>query len=234
MKRQMVFFVFMTLFVLVSGTGAQETNTIAAQDSIEQITIRQSGFMKNGEIVIRFRSSDHEIVEVTDGGKKIPAEDFYKYESVLWSYLDLQNIERLKPRIERLRRELMVRPRLDSLKIRHLQSIDSKLDSLRVRFVREKSRHSRQLLERTLELDRKLSVVRERLEEVHANLDKFLDALIEEKIISDRENLDIEFRKGDCFIDGRKVSSDIKKRIKEIYREIHNKDINEEKFTLKM
>jgi hypothetical protein len=236
MKNRIIIVLFSILVVFVSITNAQDPENTSVRDSVEKIIIRKSGFMKDEEVVIRYRSSDHQIIEVIDKGEKIPDKDFREYESILWSYLELRNIESLKPRIERLRREVRESSRLDSLKVRRLRLIDEKLDSLRVRLVRGRSRQSRQLLRRTLELDSKLSRVRERLysvEEIHRNMEKFLDALLEEKIIPDKEDLEIEFRKGDCFIDGRKVPSDTKERIKEIYKEIHQKEINEDKFTLK-
>ena len=237
MKRHTTEIVLSMLFAFVSISCAQTIQDTAAQDSVKKITIKQSGFLKDDEVVISYRTSDHKIVEVIDKGEKIAKEDFHDYESILWSYLELRNIESLKPRIERLRREIRGRSRLDSAEFRRFRSVERKLDSLRSRLIRRNSRISDRLLETTLEMNRKLSDVRERTLDVVERINKlelFLDKLLDENIIESREDLEIEFRNGTCRINGKKVSDSTSERIKDIYKEIHGKEIDEDRFKLKM
>ncbi len=236
MKRLTTEIILFILFAFVSIPCAQTMQETASKDSVKKITIKQSGFLNDDEVVISYRSSDHKIVEVIDKGEKIPKQDFHEYESILWSYLELRNIESLKPRIERLRRDIRGRSRLDSSEFRRFRSFEQRLDSLRSRLIRRNSRISDRLLERTLEMDIKLSDVRERHLEIIETLDKlenFLDRLLDENIIESRKDLEIEFRNGNCRINGKEVSDTTTERIKEIYKEIHGKDIDEDKYKLK-
>lgn len=225
----------LTLIVVPLVLSKTKENT-AKPDSLEKIVIKQSGFMKDDEIVIRYHSSDQTIVEVIDKGEKIPEQDFDEYVSMLWSYLELRDIELIKPKIEDLRRAVRLKSGLDRREFQRFRRVEERLERLRERLESRRDSRSDRLLERTLELNRRLAEVRERhltaagrLEQ----LDGFIDRLLEEKIIESREDLEIEFKKGTCRINGKKVPHETTKRIKEIYKEIHGKEINDDGFLIK-
>jgi len=72
--------------------------------SVKELTIRNSGFRSRSTVVIRYRDADKKIVEVVENGKSLPASEFPRYEAVMQKVLELPEIDRLIPEIERARR----------------------------------------------------------------------------------------------------------------------------------
>ncbi len=213
-----------------------QTENTEMRDSLQTITIKQSGFMKADEISITFRSDDQQIVEVVDKGEKVPEEKFHNYRGLLYSYLELRNIEFLKPRIEKLRQEVLSKQQFRQEEISRMVEVELKLDSIRARLERENSRRADRLLEETLRMERQMAEVRERHLEVtekEMQIQIFLQTLETKGIIEDSEDVKIEFRKGICTINGKKVSKETMEQIKDIYQDIFDDEINDTRFILR-
>lgn len=235
MKKQAIILLLSLVFTLTTNTNAQVVRNRTAKDSLEKIIIKQSGFMKDDEIIIIYRSSDHTIVEVIDKGDDISKQYHHKYESILQSYIELRNIESIKSRIDILKRELRGKSRLDSAELNRFRLIDENLTGLRSRLIKNNNRRSDLLLEKTIGLERQMVEVREIqsvTSEYGNKLENFLNRLLDEKIIKSKKNLEFRVRYGKCRINGEKVTSDTFKRIKEIYKKIFNKEINSKKYTI--
>jgi hypothetical protein len=98
--------------------------------TIKELTIRNSGFRSRATITIRYRDEDKKIVEVIENGKKLPPEEFPQYESVMRKILELPEIDRLLPDIERARR-LADSPRIsEESKIREMLELRRRLERL--------------------------------------------------------------------------------------------------------
>lgn len=246
--RSKILFIFIG-FILFSASRAGASahavtfERVTVDSTIEQITIKRSGFMEDDELIIRYRKPDYEIVEVIDKGETVPESDFHEYEHVLWTYLDLRAVERLAPRVARIRRVSRDgRRHLDLLEREHVERVRRELDSLRsrlsderIRHSEERRRHSDLLLEQTLQMERQMERVRSRLVDVeleHEHLETFLDALIEENIIPSRKKYEIKFREGICRVNGKRVSDEQAERIKMLYEEIVGRKLDEDRFMI--
>ncbi|MBN2414649.1 hypothetical protein JXO52_02355 [bacterium] len=228
--------VIIAIVLVMAGSAAAMEYSIVHEDSIDVITIKKSGFMNNEEIVISFRSSDHSIVSVMDKGEPVPEEKWHEYRSLLWSYLELRNVEELRPKIEKIRQQLLKTRHLREDEIERMVMTERKLDSLRARLERTQTRNADRLLEEALRMEERLAEVRERHLEAamtYERLEAFLDRLAEEDIISDTGEFEIKFKDGSCEVNGKKVSKDISDRIKDLYADTVGKTIDEEKFTIK-
>jgi hypothetical protein len=71
---------------------------------VKQLTIRNSGFGSRSTVIIRYRDADKKIVEVIENGKSLPSSEFPRYEPVVQKVLELPEIDRLIPEIDRARR----------------------------------------------------------------------------------------------------------------------------------
>jgi hypothetical protein len=123
--------------------GLMVSNTLAAQErdtsekaqgkqktTIKELTIRNSGFRSRATIVIRYRDEDKKIVEVIENGKKLPPSEFSRYESVMSKILELPQIDRLLPEIDRARRRAES-PRIsEESKIRETLELRRRLEGL--------------------------------------------------------------------------------------------------------
>jgi len=98
--------------------------------TIKELTIRNSGFRSRSTIVIRYRDEDKKIVEVIENGKKLPPEEFGRYESVIREVLELPQIDRLLPEIERTRRRIESARVSEESKIREILALRRKLEEL--------------------------------------------------------------------------------------------------------
>lgn len=109
----------------MSGTAQEKESS-----EIKELTIKNSGFRSRSTIVIRYRDEDKKIIEVIENGKKLPPSEFSRYESVIREVLELPQIDRLLPEIDRanrraespriseeskLRERLILRRRMDGL-----------------------------------------------------------------------------------------------------------------------
>ena len=100
------------------------------QDVIKELTIRNSGFRSRSTIVIRYRDEDKKIVEVIENGKKLPPSEFARYESAMRKILELPQIDRLLPDIDRAKR-MAESPRIsEESKIREMMELRRRLEGL--------------------------------------------------------------------------------------------------------
>jgi len=98
--------------------------------TIKELTIRNSGFRSRSTITIRYRDDDKKIVEVIENGKKLPALEFSRYESIMRKILELPEIDRLLPDIERAKR-MAESPRIsEEAKIREMLELRRRLERL--------------------------------------------------------------------------------------------------------
>jgi len=122
--------------LVISTTSAnqeRETPKVDQDDhssEIKELTIRKSGFRSRSTIVIRYRDKDKKIVEVIENGKKLPPEEFVRYESVFREVLEISQIDRLLPEIERIRRRVESASVSEESKIRDMLALRRKLDEL--------------------------------------------------------------------------------------------------------
>jgi len=81
--------------------GIQEVTQEKESSEIKELTIRNSGFRSRSTVVIKYRDEDKQIVAVTENGKELPSSEFPRYESVMRIVLELPQIDRLLPEIDR-------------------------------------------------------------------------------------------------------------------------------------
>ena len=97
---------------------------------IKELTIRNSGFLSKSDIVIRYRDADKKIVEVIENGKKLPSSEFSRYESLIREVLEIPQIDRLLPEIDRAKR-MAESPRIsEESKIREMLELRRRLNTL--------------------------------------------------------------------------------------------------------
>ncbi len=116
-----------------SASQERETPKVNQDDhssEIKELTIKNSGFRSRSTIVIRYRDEDKKIVEVIENGKKLPPEEFVRYESVIWEVLELNQIDRLLPEIERTRRRVESARVSEESKIHDMLVLRRKLEEL--------------------------------------------------------------------------------------------------------
>ncbi len=98
--------------------------------TIKELTIRNSGFRSRSTIVIRYRDEDKKIVAVIENGKKLPHSEFSRYESVIREVLELPQIDRLLPEIDRANRRAES-PRIsEESKLRERLALRRRMDGL--------------------------------------------------------------------------------------------------------
>lgn len=131
----------LVLGLSVSTAPAQdkETPAVAQEErssTIKELTIRNSGFRSRSTVVIRYRDEDKKIVEVIENGKKLSAEEFPRYESVMRKILELPQIDRLLPDIERAKRRAESPRVSEEAKIREMLELRRRLEGLESRVAR--------------------------------------------------------------------------------------------------
>jgi len=82
-------------------TGKPGMDQEKESSEIKELTIRNSGFRSKSTIVIQYRDEDKKIVAVTENGKNLPPSEFSRYESVMRIVLELPQINRLLPEIDK-------------------------------------------------------------------------------------------------------------------------------------
>jgi len=97
---------------------------------IKELTIRNSGFLSKSEIIIRYREEDKKIIDVIENGKKLPSSEFSRYESLIREVLEIPQIERLIPEIERAKRMTESARISEEAKIRELIELRARLEDL--------------------------------------------------------------------------------------------------------
>jgi hypothetical protein len=122
------------LAVSIAPAAQEKEKQDVVQDeqstTIKELTIRNSGFRSRSTIVIRYRDEDKTIVEVIENGKKLPLSEFPRYESVMRKILELPQIDRLLPDIDRAKRRADS-PRIsEESKIREMMELRRRLEGL--------------------------------------------------------------------------------------------------------
>ena len=80
--------------------------------------------------VDRYRDEDKKIVEVIENGKKLPASEFSRYESIIREVLEIPQIDRLLPEIDRAKRR-EESPRIsEESKIREMLALRRRMEGL--------------------------------------------------------------------------------------------------------
>ena len=98
--------------------------------TIKELSIRNSGFRSRSTIVIWYRDEDKKIVEVIENGKKLPPTEFSRYESIIREVLEIPQIDRLLPDIDRAKRRAES-PRVSGeSKIREMLALRRRLERL--------------------------------------------------------------------------------------------------------
>ena len=107
---------------------------------VKELTIRNSGLRSRSTIVIRYRDADKTIVEVIENGKRLPESEFPRFQPIMLKVLELPEIDRLIPEIDRAYR-LAESPEVSEERVyremKALQSRLSRLDSEVARRYRE-------------------------------------------------------------------------------------------------
>jgi hypothetical protein len=98
--------------------------------TIKELTIRNSGFRSRASVVIRYRDEDKSIVEVIENGKKLPPSEFPRYEEVMRKILELPQIDRLLPDIDRTRRRAESPHIPEEVKIREMMALRRRLEGM--------------------------------------------------------------------------------------------------------
>ncbi len=122
--------------LVISFAAAQDIQEIQdvtqekESSEIKVLTIRNSGFRSKSTVVIKYRDNNKKIVAVTENGKELPQEEFSRYESVMRTVMELPQIDRLLPDIDRAYRR-SESPRLSAeSKLREMTALSRSLAGL--------------------------------------------------------------------------------------------------------
>ena len=214
--------VIMISMPCLSQTGEELHTQDKADSTIQKITIKHSGFLKDDVLIIEFRKGDHEITKVIDEDKVISEDNFYKYETMLHNYLQFRSLEDIVPRVSRLKREIRRNvARLDRARIRDLVRLQLRVDSLDMGIVFPKERIAQQLLESIRLTKKDMADIRARVQvkktEIEEQIRKLLEELNDEGIIPYKEDITIKTKKGKCWVNGRRLSDEDTEKLEEIW-----------------
>jgi len=122
--------------LVISNVAASQEGETSNRDqetqktTIKELSIRNSGFRSRSTIVIRYRDEDKKIVEVIENGKKLPPSEFSRYESIIREVLEIPQIDRLLPEIDRTRRRAESPRVSEESKIRERLELRRRLERL--------------------------------------------------------------------------------------------------------
>jgi hypothetical protein len=189
MKKILMFSLCLVLLfgmTMAAAPAAQEKESADVDQekktsTIKELTIRNSGFRSRSTIVIRYRDEDKSIVEVIENGKKLPASEYSQYDSVMRKILELPQIDRLLPDIDRVKRRAES-PRIsEESKIREMMALRRRLEGLEsdiarryrdlneMQLMTELNRMSAKISEsRELSQEEKIAQLKEVLEKIEA------------------------------------------------------------------
>lgn len=227
----------------VMNLNSQSMNAKVEQErsgsGIREITIKHSGFLSKKELVIRYRESDLQIVEVIDNGEKMPSEEFYRYESMLQEVVDHDIMVELAPKFERIEERLDSEGIPDSIKVEELEAMLTEIDSLypdlsldqrerlRVRIDRRILSHRFLFRERRVPLPIQVQTIRLKIRL------KIVRRILQGMgLVSGDEEVTIKFRKGKCSVNGKKLSPEQTEEIKAIWEKHGDRPIDDRKFTI--
>ena len=109
---------------------AQEFVKQEQETAIKELTIKNSGFRSRSTVIIRYRDEDKAIVEVIENGKSLPSSEFPRYESVMQKVLELPEIDRLIPELDRAYRRAESPHVSEEQVFQELMSLRSRLEHM--------------------------------------------------------------------------------------------------------
>lgn len=117
---------------LDAGQDQEKSDAVVEERSpeIKELTIRNSGFRSRSAVVIRYREEDKVIVEVIENGKKLPPEEFARYESIIREVLEIPQIDQLLPEIERAKRRAESQRISEESKIREMLELRRRMEGM--------------------------------------------------------------------------------------------------------
>lgn len=117
---------------LWGGQDQEKSDAVveARSPEIKELTIRNSGFRSRSTVVIRYREEDKQIVQVIENGKRLPSEEFARYESIIRDVLEIPQIDRLLPEIERAKRRAESQRISEESKIREMLELRRRMEGL--------------------------------------------------------------------------------------------------------
>ena len=117
---------------LWGGQDQEKSDAVVEERSpeIKELTIRNSGFRSRSTVVIRYREEDKQIVQVIENGKRLPSEEFARYESIIRDVLEIPQIDRLLPEIERAKRRAESQRISEESKIREMLELRRRMEGL--------------------------------------------------------------------------------------------------------
>jgi hypothetical protein len=237
----LIFGLAISAAVAAQDSETQEVVQENQSSKIKELTIRNSGFRSRATIVIRYRDEDKKIVEVIENGRKLPSEEFGRYESVIREVLEIPQIDRLLPEIDRARRRVES-PRIsEESKIREMLAMRRRLEGLESGVARRyRDWNELQLMETLNNLTEKISdssdlSQEEKIEQLKEIIEK-IQALEMAKKEEDRRRRHIEFGAVDAarrLIEEIEKSSALSKQekikeLKEVLQRIKEIDLNRE------
>ncbi len=122
--------------LMISPTAANEITgkpgIVQEEESseIKELTIRNSGFRSKSTIVIKYQDKDKKIVAVTENGKELPPSEFQRYESVMRMVMELPQIDRLLPEIDKMWRKAESARFSEESKLREMTALSRSLTGL--------------------------------------------------------------------------------------------------------
>ena len=130
------FCVFLVCGLMIPNTTTAQERVIPEtvqekqKTAIKELTIRNSGFRSRASVIIRYQDDDKKIVEVIENGKKLPPSEFPRYEPVMRQILELPQIDRLLPEIDRARRRAESPRVSEESKIREMLELRRRLEGM--------------------------------------------------------------------------------------------------------
>jgi len=117
---------------LDAGQDQVKSDAVVEEGSpeIKELTIRNSGFRSRSTVVIRYREDDKVIIDVIENGKKLPPEEFARYESIIREVLEIPQIDRLLPEIERAKRRAESQRISEESKIREMLELRRRMEGM--------------------------------------------------------------------------------------------------------
>jgi len=114
------------------GQDQEKSDAVKEERSpeIKELTIRNSGFRSRSTVIIRYREEDKKIVEVIENGRNLPPEEFVRYESIIREVLEIPQIDRLLPEIERAKRRAESQRISEESKIREMLELRRRMEGL--------------------------------------------------------------------------------------------------------
>lgn len=177
----LLMFIGMTALPLAAQEKeAREAVTGERKAELKELTIKNSGFRSRSTVVIRYRDEDKSIVEVIENGKKLPPSAFPRYESVMQKVLELPEIDRLIPEIERAYRMAESRRVSEERVYQEMMNLRSRLD----RMNSQVARHYREMtdLQALASMNRRAQEISESMELSQEEKIQELKELIERSV----------------------------------------------------